>query len=576
MAQQLLIGLPPTHPPSVLAPLKWGCAEALRQCSTSHSTTAALKAPWAETLCDWRQWPLFAAACEAKPNAVATDLLIGHGNASARQQTHLRAALQALPKIAISTGAHALGPAVTVWAQQLLSLPPEDNLPKAPPVAPSWWKCHTIPPFKTRTGQRLSPTDLDALLTLITVTHPLYPHPVLAQLRSDCGPSACDRFALSLLSAWEAGGCHREQDWAMWAALYLGGPTCVRTLMGRLLRWQHLGQSDLAQRVPIILWGMNTPFSRLYLRHLCMTASSHAVQKIAKQAWIHPRTPPSTDHIPLVDLGFNASRQRAITTKGQHVVLTITACPHRGLDLQSAEPTPKHIQQTAIWRAIRQDLLVLAQTFTRLLEEMMCGHHGWDVVTFQHHAAHAVSRSLLERVMWCVRNSQGIPLWVVHIDDVLTGNVSLPQGAHIAPIHPIHLTTPTQHRPPVQPSLFAQQSRKVFHIEPREHTAIALDRYQGRDVPQGLLFARLRQGWFWGGVARGGGLREICFPLHGTERAVAHIQLMPGVRKGRHTTQKLGRITVHRGEQLVPLGQLSLVAFSELVRNIDALFSDMC
>jgi len=230
---------------------------------------------------------------------------------------------------------------------------------------------------------------------------------------------------------------------------------------------------------------------------------------------------------------------------------------------------------------LESDLGVMEQVKRAQLEHMMCTGQRWSPETFAALSAHPLCRPLLERVAWCVYDTHGRILGRAH-----PGQRVVPtrpqQGLWIGVPHPLELEKRVRQAwlATLPGTLFPQLCRPVFTLAERERGAIALDRYQGAEVEVGRLFARLRWGWSWHPVSRGGVLRGIQFPVPGEPGVVAAIQLLPGIRRGKVKTQRLGRVTIRRGTQDVTLGSLSPLGLSELVYAVDSLVatavSDRC
>jgi hypothetical protein len=336
--------------------------------------------------------------------------------------------------------------------------------------------------------------------------------------------------------------------------------------------------------VPIVLWGIRSPLALTYLHRLSQRSPSMTIRRLSEAALAALAAEAGQSPARLLAeraprLGFSTSRDRTLTTGGCRVVLRVDSAAEGGLALHSVGHARLDLTRSASWNVLTADLQVFSSAMMHQLEQMMCSGVYWSPATFKTYAAHPLYRLMMDRVLWCAVDEGGQIVGRVFPGRLeLESGTPLPVGARIGPPHPMCLTPQLRERwqETIPSPLFPQLSRPVYEMDAREAAAASLSRYQGAEVDQGWLFARLRWGWSWGTVGKGSVLRGMCFPIQGSRGATAHLQLLPGIKRGQRQTQRLGRVTASRAGISVALGELGPIGFSELVAAIADLVSGRC
>lgn len=501
---------------------------------------------------------------------------------SGAEQRRLRAALRALPADEV-TAAALPHPELFAWTEAWLSTPAQNDQPRRAPRLPSGWNLSTLRAIRLKDGGTLPREAVTNLLGILQLSPPLHPLPALSQIAAACTPASLDGFAWSLVECWEAAGAKASHDWALWAVMHIGGPRCVRGLAARASRWPQQGATERALRIPTALWGIASPMATMVLHHLSLLSPSPRLREAAADLLGHmaaegglPVSRLLAEQVPW--LGFSASRDRTLVVSGRRLVLTTTDDDAGDLVLETDDDDAGRLDlsRSAAVETLRSDLLVLSRTWQAQLVGMMCEGARWQPATFAALAAHPLCALLLRRVAWCAYDAGGHILGRVYPDRPLPEPDRA--GVQIGIPHPTALDEACRERwaRSIPQPLFPQLLRPVYTITEREASAAALDRYQGAEVEAGWLFARQRWGWSWGPVGRGGVLKGTSFPVPGARGVTAHIQLLPGIKRGKRQTQRLGRITLKRDGAPILLGEAGPVAFSELIYAVEGLVSGRC
>jgi hypothetical protein len=250
----------------------------------------------------------------------------------------------------------------------------------------------------------------------------------------------------------------------------------------------------------------------------------------------------------------------------------------------AADDKTRAEESVAAWKRLKKAVRGLAATQLRRLESAMCASRRW---THEEARAalvlHPLVRHLARRLLFATYDDGRVTRTVrvaedgtfADLEDAL---VSLPDDATLGIPHRVELDDATAAQwsevfadyELIQP--FPQLARKTFAIRDDERGARELARFAGRSTRSQQLLSLVSRGWSHEGSPDGGVVTSYENTLDAPgPRATVKVVFEPGIYLGQvaaNPTQTIESVTL--GGRVETLGALPRIAFSELVRDLEA------
>ncbi|MCA9609595.1 MAG: DUF4132 domain-containing protein, partial [Myxococcales bacterium] len=533
---------------------------------------------------------------DAHPEMAALGLVpyaIGVGSDVRLARDALRHLVRVGHEAAIRAAARTYGPEAVAAIDALLAIDPL-VLDKKPPKPPPFLRPDDLPVLELKAGGAL-PTDArDALLELLSLLEPGAAYPGLDAIRDALTPESLEAFVMGLLSQWVLGDAPGRHDWMLHACVTLPSAAATRRLGEHTRAWARASQAK-ASRACGALAAIGDELALLHLGHVAETTRFSKLKREARDLLdavaarrgltrdeLEDRTVPDLGLDPdgALRLGYGAADRAFVVRLDETLAVRVTDASGAALrSLPRARDTDDEArvkEAKARYDALKKDVAAIADRQTRRLERAMVLARAWDLDfakdrIFQHPLVRHVARGLV----WIDGNGVAFR----PTDDGAFADAS---DEAVTPSGPVRIAHPLELAERetwaalftdyelLQP--FEQLGRATREPTANERALTALD--PGVELsPRKLLGLMESRGWrrsdpgWITAYLRGGTTAD-------GDRIELRAELSPGIEIAylRHASDvRVTRVTAERGGDVIPLGVLSAITFSELVRDLDAL-----
>ncbi len=476
----------------------------------------------------------------------------------------------------------------------------------APPKRPDFLRLAELPAVLL--GDRSGALDadaLDALVELLQIAPLDVPYPGLEQIREACDPASLGALAAELLEQWVLGDAPGRHEWMLHAVVHLPSEAGERRVVAHAREWARKSQ-EKAKRACAALAELATDHALMHLAHIADTTRFDALQKHARKlvAEAAEARGLSTEELgdrTVPDVGLDADGSLTLSYGSRRfvalldetlrpVVHEVTAAGRAGAARSLPRPNKADDAEAvkvaqARFERLKEDLEGVADRERRRLERAMVNGRAWSLADFREHVmGHPLLVHVARRLVWKATSASGARLFRIAEDrtlaDVDDSVFTLPEDASLAIAHPAREPALLEGWPRIfgdyeilQP--FEQLGRSVDVPRPGDRESVTLERVSGVVVPArktlGILETRGYRRDQAGFVSAF--LRDV--RAADGRALVVTVPLAPGFEI---------EILAHAGDQttsaatladaegnVVPFGALDAAAFSELIRDVEAL-----
>jgi predicted DNA-binding WGR domain protein len=477
------------------------------------------------------------------------------------------------------------------------------------PKLPAYWSAGAFARPLLAGGTHALPAGaVDTIGTMLAFTSFDEPYPGLLDVREACDPRSLAEFGWDLFQAWIVAGAPAKEAWAFQALSLFGDDDTARKLTPLVRTWP--GEAAHARAVVglDVLAKIGSDVALMHLHGIAQKLKFKGLQEKAREKIdqiaearglsaeeLADRLVPDLglDERGSLDLDFGARRFKVVFDESlKPAVLDDTGkrLPDLPKPKQTDDPE-KAGAATELWKALKKDAKTIASGQILRLEIAMCAQRRWTTPVFQQFLVeHPLLIHVVRRLVWgtYAADESLVAAFRVAEDGTLADAkddaFELPADARVGIVHRLDLDESTAAAfgqifadyEVLQP--FVQLSRETASPTPEERESKKLERVVGLKVPTGKVLGLDNRGWRRGPPQDGG---VVCW----YEKAmlgglVACLDLDPGIFTGmiaEAPEQTLGVVTLSDGErrwgveEAQPFGRLSPIAFSELLRDLDAL-----
>ncbi len=490
--------------------------------------------------------------------------------------------------------------------QALLDFDPLRVLPARLPKLPAFFAPATFRrPQLVDGGAALPLARMEAVGLMLAMSSLDAPYAGVERLRALCTPASLAGFAWDLFMAWLDAGAPSKEAWAFTALGLLGNDDCAHRLAPRLREWPGEAAHARAVLGLEVLAAMGSDVALMHLNGIAAKVKFKGLQDKAKEkitavAALRGLTPEQLGDRLVPDLGLDEDGRLSLDFGPRQFSVHFDEAlkPYvkdaSGLRLKDL---PKPVKTDAVDRAeaaterykqLKKDAKAVATLQLLRLEMAMVAQRRWPVAEFQlFFLHHPLVRHLAARLVWGVYGADGALStgfrmaedW--SLADAEDRRFELPPQARIGIVHPLEL-------PPgcraafgqvfadyeiQQP--FKQLGREAYALPPAEAQTSELKRFADKVVATGSVMGLVNRGWERGPAQDAGWVGWFSKPLG--EDLEAELQLDPGMVVGdlsfepkqRFPALLLRRRGTWGADGQVPFAQLSAVALSELLRDLE-------
>jgi hypothetical protein len=491
-----------------------------------------------------------------------------------------------------------------------LDFDPLYTFPAKLPKLPAFWNAAGLTrPILRDSGKALPVQALDTLATMLAFTAHDEPYAGIAEVVAACEPHSLGELGWEIFQAWLVAGAPSKEQWAFLALGLLGDDDCARKLTPLVRAWPGEAAHARAVLGLDVLARIGTDVALMHLHGIAQKLKFKGLQEKAREkidqiAEVRGLTPLELADRLVPDLGLDDAGSLTLDfgPRQFRVAFDESLKPHvqdhEGKHLPDL-PKPKQTddaekakEATDTWKALKKDAKTIASGQILRLEIAMCAQRRWPASVFrQFLLEHPLLVHVVRRLVWGVYDDTGKVTATFRVaEDRSLASASddafdLPADASVGIVHRLDLDADTtaawgqvlSDYEILQP--FAQLSRETAAPTDAERAAQKLERVSGLTVPTGKVLGLDNRGWRRGAPQDGG---VVCW----YEKALsfgltAILDLDPGIFTGlisESPEQKLGPLSIFKGEhdwytaeKAVPLGSLSPIDFSELLRDLDSL-----
>lgn len=493
----------------------------------------------------------------------------------------------------------------------VLAFDPLQLYPTKLPKLPSYVEATALPRPVLTGGRGALPVEAtEHVLTMLAFSTFDEPYAGLAMVKDACEPASLARFAWAIFSAWLTNGASSKEGWCMSALGFFGDDECARKLAALVREWP--GEAAHARAVSglDVLAAIGSDVALMHLNGIALKVKfkglqAKAEEKIEQIAEARGFTREELEDRLAPDLGLDddgsllldfGPRQFRVGFDEQLRPFTKDAAGSRLKDLPKPNKSDDEEKAKAAserWSQLKKDAKMAAALQILRLELAMCGKRRFPADTFvELFVKHPLVFHIVRRLVWATYDGDDrvTALFRVAEDRTLADAAedvwSLPGGATVGIPHALELGAADLAKwsqvladyEILQP--FAQLGRPIYTPTEAERGGKALDRTKGLKVPTGKVLGLEARRWRRGAPQDAGVVGWMEKPLPGGRTAI--LDLDPGLYTGmlsESPEQTLGSTTIVEAgteyfwsnQGTVLLGQLDPIAFSELVRDLEAL-----
>jgi predicted DNA-binding WGR domain protein len=503
------------------------------------------------------------------------------------------------------------GAEAVVAVREVLDSDPLLYLPRKLPALPRFWRWGAFTrPRLRRNGAALPAGAMDALATMLAFSSLEEPYAGIADVKEACEPSSLGAFAWDVFSAWLAAGAPSKEAWALNALGHLGDDACARKLAPLIREWP--GQTAHARAVAglDVLAAIGSDVALMHLHGIAQKVKFKGLQERAREKMqelavrrgltaeeladrLVPDLGLEDDGSMTLDFGPRSFRVgfdeylRPYVKDAEGKKLPDLPKPGKSDDAGKGQ------EATERWKVLKKDAKTLAGQQIFRLEMAMCSRRRFDVEVFrQFFVEHPLVQHLVRRVVWGAYDDKNRLLSTFRVSedhtfaDANDDAYRFPEGARVGVVHAYELKDAVAAAwgqlfgdyEILQP--WQQLGREVYRPTRGERAAKVLTRWTDVTVPVGKVLGLEQRGWRRGPAGTGGVATWYFKPLP-PEHEI-RLELEPGIDAGGalgSDEQTLGEVTITeragdwQSVGIMTFGELDPVAFSELVRDLEALAS---
>ncbi|WP_218009822.1 DUF4132 domain-containing protein [Actinomadura kijaniata] len=428
---------------------------------------------------------------------------------------------------------------------------PLATLPEPMPSIGTWADPAVLPPVLLRGRERALPLAATGhLITMLAVSRPDAPYPLLAEVREACDPASLAAFGWALFREWERGGSPAGGGWALAQLALTGDDDTVRRLTPVIRAWPGENGHHKAVVGLDVLAAIGTETALTHLNGIARKVRFKALreraqEKIGEVADVLGLTADQLADRLVPDFGLDADGSMVLDygprrfTVGfdeqlRPFVRDESGKPRKSLPKPGAKDDPEAAEAAyQRFAQMKKDVRAVASGEVHRLERAMVTGRRWTAEEFRTHVVeHPLIRHLARRLVW---QADGTAFRVAEdgtLADVDDDAFDLPGTAPVHLPHPIHLGDDLKAWAEVfadyeilQP--FPQLGRPVHALTDTERDGTRLPRFEGVTVPTGLVLGLERRGWVRGPALDAGFERWISKPVADGLHVVANLE--PGV-----------------------------------------------
>jgi hypothetical protein len=476
-----------------------------------------------------------------------------------------------------------------------LAADPLHDCPFEPPKLPDFLRVEALPrPLLCASRRALPLAAAKHLAEMMAFSTPDRPYAGVALVKAACEPASLDAFAWGIVEAWLAAGAPGRVAWPIPALGAVGGDDAARRIAAKIRTWPNERALARASAGIDALARIGTDVALMHLssfgeRTRFTELKSQARARLAEAARARGLGPDDlADRIvPDLDLDPDGSKVLDYGSRSFRVGFDEHLDPFvRGEDGAVLRSLPRPVKADdgnkpraaqEAWKALKDDASAIARGQILRLELAMVVQRRWDLATFRDVlVGHPLLVHLWRRLLLGAHDADGslIQLFRVAEDRTFADAADAPvrlDAGRIGILHPLEV--PAEALAPwsavfadyelLQP--FPQLGRETFAPTEAERAATSLLRFEGQQVETGKLFGLEHRGW-----RRGAGFPCTWYTRELPGGFVVELEISPGIdlANPRETPlQTLCAVLVSKGDR-VPLGDLSPIAFSELIRDL--------
>ena len=490
---------------------------------------------------------------------------------------------------------------------------PSSAHPAKLPKLPLYWSAGAFSrPLLATTKHALPLSAVDAIGTMLSFTSFDEPYPGLIDVKNACDPRSLADFAWDLFQAWLVNGASSKESWAFQTLGLFGDDDTARKLTPMIRAWP--GEAAHARAVTglDVLARIGTDVALMHLHGIAQKLKFKGLQEKAREkidqiAEARGLTADELADRLVPDLGLDEQGSLALDFGPRRFKVVfdellkpavLDEANKRLPDLPKAKQTDdaeKAKEATETWKALKKDAKTIAAGQILRLEIAMCAQRRWTPDVFRPFLLeHPLLVHVVRRLVWGTYDAHEklVSTFRVAEDGSLADSnddvYSLAAGARVGIVHRLDLDQSTAGAwgqiladyEVLQP--FAQLSRDAPVPSDAERAAMSLDRVMNVEVPTGKVLGLDARGWRRGPPQDAG---IVCW----YEKAVSDgltvcLALEPGIYTSAiadSPRQKLGGVTLESGVGAwqhgtkYAFGELSPIALSELLRDLDSLRSSL-
>ncbi|PRY59760.1 DUF4132 domain-containing protein [Glycomyces artemisiae] len=469
-----------------------------------------------------KRW--FARHAEAAPHLLVPDALGGDKPARKAATAALRHLIAEHGAEPVAAAAKAYGEAAANAIDALIAADPLDPLDATIPKQAAWAAPALLPQVLLKGRAAALPAEsVRHLLTVLALDSPEVPYAGVGAVAEACDAASLTAFSWAVFELWTAAGAPAKDSWAFSQLAHFADDDTVARLEALIRRWPGQGQHKRAvaglERLGAI--GTETALRALYaisrkvaFRPLKKEAGRQ-IDLVAARLGLSPEQ--LADRL-VPDFGLGGGlvldygpRQFTVGFDERLVPCAIDGDGKRLARL----PKPGKQDDAAVadeayqrFAQLKRDVKKVAEEQVRRLERAMAAQRTWTGPQFlEFFADHPLLRHLARRLVWEAVTAEGALAFRIAEDgtyaDVEEETVEIPETARIRLAHPAALgdalaawTEVFADYEVLQP--FEQLGRPVMAFTEEELRTGRLERFTGRSISVGRVFALTKAGWLTG------------------------------------------------------------------------------
>jgi predicted DNA-binding WGR domain protein len=458
--------------------------------------------------------------------------------------------------------------------------------------------------------QKALPIDaVESIGTMLSFTSWDDPYAGLLEVKAACDPRSLAEFAWDLFQAWLVSGASSKESWAFLALGIFGDDECARKLTPLVRLWPGEAAHARAVLGLDVLARIGTDVALMHLHGIAQKVKFKGLQEKAREkidqiAEVRGLSAEELADRLVPDLGLEddgtllldfGPRKFKVVFDESLKPGVIDDAGKRAGDL----PKPKQTDDaeaaqkaTETWKTLKKDAKAIALGQIMRLELAMCSQRRWSVDVFRPFLLeHPLLVHLVRRLVWGTYDAKGAIVESFRVaEDSSLANAKddafeLADDATIGIVHRLEMGDERARTwgqifgdyKILQP--FEQLARGVTSMTDRD--AKQLDVVKGQKVPTGKVLGLDARGWRRGPPQDAG---VVCwYEKHVQGGTTVTLDLEPGIYTGmisESPEQTLGSVSISKGgggwyahDKTLPLGDLSPIVYSELVRDLETLRS---